>query len=240
MKSGIDEDLLMAHLDGELDTLTAGRVAEALAKDPELRALAEEQRRLKHRLADHYGSVIHEEIPSRLRSMLETNVIALPAGAAKRPGLGWPAWGALAASFAIGLVAAEMIPQMIPARIGPAVATGERLVAAGPLARALDTQLASEQSPSQATRIGLSFAAKDGRICRTFENQVMAGLACRDGEGWNLVAHETVRPGPGGEYRQAASGTALVMPISQELMNGEPFDARTERQARDAGWVSRR
>jgi hypothetical protein len=123
---------------------------------------------------------------------------------------------------------------------GPAGVTGDSVVAAGPLAEALDSQLATEQSRSASTRILVSFVAKDGRICRTFENQVMAGLACREGEGWNVIAQEAARPGPGGEYRQAASGTGVVMRISQELMTGEPFDARAERQARDTGWVSRR
>jgi len=233
----IEEELLMAHVDGELDPLTAGRVAEALAQDAELRAVAEAQRRLRDRLAEHYNPVADEEIPERLRAMLETNVIALPtARPGRRLSLGWGAGGAMAASFAVGLIAAQMIPE----RTGPTGVTGDRLVAAGPLAQALDTQLVSEQSKSVATRIGVSFAANDGRLCRTFENQVMAGLACREGEGWHILAHAAARPELGGEYRQAASRADVVMRISQELMKGEPFDAQAERQARDTGWVSRR
>ncbi len=233
----VDQDLLMAQLDGELDALTAGRVAARLAEDPELRAVADEQSRLRERLAGHYDPVMDEEVPQRLRMMLGTNVIPLPAAPARtRPSFGWPAWGAIAASFLVGLVAAQMIPQ----KAGPAATTGDRMVAAGPLAHALDSQLASEQAPSGSMRIGVSFAANDGRMCRTFETRAMAGLACHDPEGWQLLAHEAARPGPGGEYRQAASSTEIIMRISQELMKGEPFDARTERQARDSGWVSRR
>ena len=235
--AGIGEELLMAHLDGELDELTAGRVSRALAEDAELRAVAEAQRRLRDRLAEHYGPVAGEEIPGRLRAMLETNVVALPtARPRRRPSFSWAAAGAMAASFAVGLIAAQMIPE----RSQPEAVTGRALVAAGPLAQALDRQLVSEQSASAPTRIGVSFAANDGRLCRTFENQAIAGLACREGEGWHILTYAAAQPGSGGEYRQAASGAEFVMRISQELMKGEPFDAQAERRARDTGWLSRR
>lgn len=235
--TGIEEELLMAHIDGEVDAPTAARVARALAEDDELRAVAEAQKRLRSRLAEHYGPVAGEEIPERFRAMLESNVVRLAAAREKRrPVLGWRMAGAMAASFAVGMIAAQMIPE------GPTATgvTGERLIAAGPLARALDTQLASEQSGSEPTRIGVSFAAKDGRLCRTFESGVTAGLACREDQGWHVVTSAAARPARGGEYRQAASGTALVMRVSQDLMSGDPFDARAERRARDTGWVSRR
>ncbi len=237
MMAGIEEELLMAHVDGELDQLNAARVVKALAQDAELRAVAESQRRLRDRLAGHYNPVVDEEVPPRLRAMLETNVIALPtARPGRRLSFGWGAGGAMAASFAVGLIAAQMIPE----RTGPTGVTGDRLVAAGPLAQALDTQLASEQSGTEPTRIGVSFAADDGRLCRTFESRVMAGLACREDEGWHVVTSAAAQPVPGGEYRQAASATAFVMRVSQDLMRGEPFDARAEREARDTGWASRR
>ncbi len=233
----VDEELLMAHLDGEVDLLTADRVAKAVAENPKLRALADEQAKLRDLLAGHFNPIVDEEIPPRLRTLLETNVVPLPAPRVeRRPRVAWRAWGAIAASFVVGLVAAQMIPQ----RAGPAGMTGDGLVASGALASALDTRLASEQSAAETTRIGVSFAAKDGRMCRTFETRAMAGLACRDGDGWQVLAHDAARPRPGGEYRQASSGTALIMRISQELMKGEPFDARAEREARDKGWRPRR
>jgi hypothetical protein len=237
MMARIGEELLMAHVDGELDELNASRVAKALAEDAELRAVAEAQRRLRSRLAERYGPVVDEEVPERLRAMLETNVVALStARPQRRLRLGWREAGAIAASFAIGLVSAQMIPE----RTKPTGVTGDLLVAAGPLAEALDTQLASEQSPTEPTRIGVSFAAHDGRLCRTFETRDIAGLACREDEGWQVVSSAAARRGPGGEYRQAGSGPAFVMRLSQELMAGEPFNAQAERQARDTGWAPRR
>ena len=233
--AAIEEEELMAHVDGELDPAAASRVAEAIEKDSGLRAEADAQRRLKERLARHYGPVADEEIPPRLRAILETNVVALPTHRPERR-FGWQAWTAMAASFAIGIIASQTMTE----QAGPAGVTGDSLVAAGALARALDTQLVSEQPPSLPTRIGVSFAAHDGRLCRTFENREMAGLACRSDEGWQVLAQVAARPAAGGEYRQAASGTAVVMRISQELMRGEPFDSTAERAARDTGWASRR
>ena len=235
--AGVDEELLMALVDGELDPLTADRVARALGEDAELRAVAEAQRLLRNRLAEHYGPVADEEVPERFRAMLETNVVPFEAAPAKRrPVLGWRAAGAMAASFALGLVAAQMIPEPTM----PTGVTGNRLVAAGPLSQALDTRLASEQTGTEPARIGVTFAAKDGRLCRTFESGAMAGLACREGEGWRVLTTAPVPPAPGGEYRQAGSGADLVMRVAQGLMDGEPFDARAEREARDTGWASPR
>lgn len=237
MLTGVEEGLLMAHVDGELDALTAGRVAKALAGDADLRNVAEAQRRLRECLAEHYAPVADEEVPERFRAMLETNVVPLSAARAqRRPVLGWRAAGAMAASFAVGVIAAQTIPE----RTMPTGVTGDRLIAAGRLAQALDAQLASEQSRTEPTRIGVSFASKDGKLCRTFETRVMAGLACREDEGWHVVTSVPAGPAPGGEYRQAASGAALIMRVSQGLMKGEPFDGRAEREARDTGWASRR
>jgi anti-sigma factor RsiW len=236
MLTVMEEELLMAHVDGELDALTADRVAKALAGDADLRKVAEAQRRLRECLAEHYAPVADEEVPERFRAMLETNVVPLTGRVQWRPVLGWRAAGAVAASFAVGLIAAQMIPER-PMATG---VTGDRLIAAGPLARMLDTRLASEQTGAEPTRIGVTFAAKDGRLCRTFESRDMAGLACREREGWHVVTSAAARPASGGEYRQAASGTAFVMRVSQDLMKGEPFDARAEREARDTGWPSRR
>ena len=236
MMSDIDKNLVLAHVDGELDELTSGRVAKLLARDEQAAALAEAQRRLKDRLADNYGPVAEEEVPERFRALLETNVVPLPARPARELRFAWRAAGAMAASFLVGLLVAQALPE----RTAPAGLSGEPIMASGALAAALDRQLASEQWPTAPTRIGVTFAAKDGRLCRSFESGQTAGLACRDGERWRIAAAAAVQPGPSGEYRQAASGTAFVMRFSQELMAGEPFDAQAERRAMDTGWASRR
>jgi hypothetical protein len=227
-----DDDLLMAYADGELDEIGRARIERAIAQDPELRARLERQRRLRATLAAHYGPTAEEAVPECLRSMLETNVVRLPA---PRPRPLWQSLAALAATLVLGLALGRTL-------LMPSVPVGIEngtMVAEGPLADALDSQLASAQPADAATRIGLSFAAADGRLCRTFDSAALSGLACRGREGWQLMMTAAGARGPRTDYRQAGSGNPQVLAAAQELMAGPAFDADAERRARDSGWRGR-
>lgn len=226
----IDDDLLMAYADGELDEVSRARVERAIAEDAALRARLDQQRRLRATLAAHYGPTAEEAVPERLRAMLETNVVAL----APKPRPLWQTLTALAASLVLGLAIGRSL--LTPA--GPVGMENGTLVARGPLAEALDTQLASAQPADSSTRIGISFAATDGRLCRTFESAGVSGLACRDDSRWELMMAAVAINGPGGDYRQAGSD-AQVMAAAQEMMAGAALDAAAERRARDSGWRRR-
>jgi hypothetical protein len=234
MTARIDDEELMAHLDGELPGIEAGRIARALAEDDALRAEAEGQRRLKERLARRYDAVLEEPVPERLRAMLQLKVVPFPAPAGHPLRLGWPRAAAIAASLALAVVAASFFSE----RGGVPGTTGEPRAAAA-LSAALDSQLASAQPGGADTRIGLSFAARDGRLCRTFETGAIAGLACRGGDGWQIVTSAVASGQGGAEYRQAGSGSTLVMERAEQMMVGAPFDAKAEREARDRGWTVR-
>lgn len=232
--TAMTEQMLIAFADGELNEIDRRRAASRIAEDPQLAAALDRQKRLRERLASRYDPVAAEEVPERLRALLErgVNVVAIEdARGGWRPRARW--LGAIAATFVAGFLAAQLVP---PGAGSDEGVEGGRLLAVGPLAQALETQLASNQPSDAATRIGVSFAAQDGRMCRSFESSELAGLACREAGGWELVT--TVRAGGGrqGQYRQAESGTALIMQVSQELMTGEAFDADAERRARDGGW----
>jgi hypothetical protein len=227
-----DDDLLMAYADGELDEVSRARIERALAEDPELRARLDQQQRLRATLAAHYGPAAEEEVPERLRAMLETNVVRF-AAAGPRPL--WQSLAALAATLVLGLA----LGRTLLAPVAPVGIAHGTMVAGGPLADALETQLASAQPAGAATRIGLSFVASDGRLCRTFDGAAVSGLACRDDRGWQLVMAAAGAGAPRGDYRQAASGNPLVLAAAQELMAGAPFDADAERRARDSGWQRR-
>lgn len=232
----IDDELLMAFADGELNEISRARVERALAEDPALRARLEQQQRLRDRLAAHYGPAAEEEVPERFRAMLETNVVPL---AAARPRMVRPIWQtvtALAATLLLGLLVGRTL--LAPAPSGPFVVESGTMVARGELAEALETQLASAQPQDVATRIGVTFRNNQGRACRTFDSLSAAGIACRNEADWQVVL--TV-PGSGtqnGDFRQAASGSLLVQQTAQEMMAGEPYDDAAERRARDSGWRS--
>jgi anti-sigma factor RsiW len=235
----IDDDILMAFVDGELDDLSRARVERAVAEDPALRARLVQQQKLRATLAAFYGPTAEEAVPERFRAMLETNVVDFPAPKVSNARPIWQSLTALAATLLLGLALGRTL--LMPAG-GPVGVENGTMVAQGPLASALDTQLASAQAPDAATRIGTSFAAADGRLCRTFDSQAMAGVACRGEQGWQLMMTSAGSGGPHGPqsgYRQAGSSNPLVAQAAQELMTGEAFDAAAERRARDSGWRRR-
>lgn len=229
----IDDETLIAFADGELNEIDRARVEKAVGADPALRARLEQHQRLRARLAAHYAPVANEEVPDRLKTMLEANVGDLAAARERRARPRWQTFTALAATLVLGLAIGRAIEW--PGG-GPVGFENGTLIAEGSLAEALDSQLASTQADGAATSIGVTFARADGNVCRTFLRRDIAGLACHEPDGWRLiVATEGSGPGPG-EYRQAGSGSALVMEAAQDLMAGEAFDAAAERQARDSGW----
>jgi len=232
----IDEEKLMAFADGELHGAERAAVEQALETDAALRGRLEAQRRLRATLSGHYGPVAGEEVPERLLALLGAakpeNVPSLSAARERRKPIRRPAWrnlGAIAATLAVGIVAGQLVPSSAP--IG--VEDG-RLVAQGELAAALETQLASAQTPETATRIGITFADRQGRACRTFDAAAASGLACREDGTWSVLMTGPGRNAAATEYRQA--GSPLVLQAAQEMMAGEPLDAAGERAAIDAGW----
>ncbi len=229
----IDDDMLMAFADGELDEISRARVERAVGEDADLRVRLERQQRLRATLSHCYA--LETEVPERFRALLETNVVDFAPSGARRARPLWQNLAALAATLLLGLALGRTL--LVPTNAyGPDDGT---LVARGSLATALDTQLASAQAPDAATRIGTSFTASDGRLCRTFDSAALAGLACRDERGWQLMMTTTGTGAARTDYRQASSLSPLVAQAAQEMMRGEPLDAEAERRARDSGWRRR-
>ena len=233
----IDDDMLMAFVDGELDEISRARVERAAAEDPALQGRLEQQRRLRARLEAHYGPAAEEEVPERFRAMLETNVVTLDTARPRPARPLWQTLTALAATLVLGLAVGRTMLAPAPA-MGPLAVEGGRVMARGELAEALDTQLASAQPQAAATRIGVSFAGNDGRACRTFDSEAAAGIACRGDGGWQVMMTAAGHGGQPTDYRQAGSGNLLVQQAAQEMMAGEPYDDAAERRARDSGWRS--
>ncbi len=105
----IDDDMLMAFVDGELDEVSRARVERAIAEEPDLKARLEQQQRLRDRLAAHYGPAAEEEVPERFRAMLESSVLTFPAPRARPARPLWQALTALAATLVLGQALALML-----------------------------------------------------------------------------------------------------------------------------------
>lgn len=222
----LDDATLLAFVDGELDAVTARRVERAVADDPALGAAVAAQRALRARVGAAFADVATAPVPDRLAAMLAGTVV--PIGRPARPRPRWIDATALAACLVGGVLVGQRWSD------GSVSGTGTRLVASGPLARALDTQLASLAGE---TRVLLSFRDRGGTLCRVFAAPALDGIACRDRAAWTLRRTglpEATRAA--GAYRQAGSSSAPLLAEAQDMMAGRPLDAAAERRARAQGW----
>ncbi|AMK17703.1 MULTISPECIES: anti-sigma factor family protein [Sphingobium] len=227
----IDEAILIAWVDGELDDVTRRRVERAVADDPALAARLEMHRRLRQRVSGHYAPVETEPLPPSIHRLLEDSAKVVPFG---RPmTTRWRNWGiggAVAASLVLGLG----IGRISGGVSGPIAVTSDGMVAKGSLASALDAQLASAQEGAP-VRIGLSFRRKGGGWCRSFGGHSISGVACREGEDWQvrqLISGQRSAE----DYRQASSDDARILATVDALIEGAPADAVQEKAARAKGW----
>ncbi|RJF85369.1 anti-sigma factor family protein [Sphingomonas cavernae] len=227
----IDPETLMAYADGELDEVAAKRVERAIAEDPALARQVEAHRALRARIAGHFAPIAGEPVPERLRTMIGNNAASIDEARARRSRWTLPRGNiaAMAATLVVGL----LVGQAIDLNPAPVADRSGTLVAQAGLERALDTQLASEQPSGAATRIGLTFRDKAGAVCRTFEAQALAGIACRVDGAWQ-VRQMMGAEAQSTDYRQA--GSAEMLAAAEAMMADGPLDADAERAARDGGW----
>lgn len=230
----IDDEEFFAWLDGELDDESAARVAAVVAASPELTAKAQRHRRLAVEMRSAFSPVIEGSgLPPRFGT---AEVIDFGAKAAERArGRSWldaRQLAAMAASLAIGLAIGT---QLVGRADSPVAVQGEQLVAAAALDQALDTRLASAPDAGTA-RIGLTFRDATGRICRSFSDASSSGLACREGDRWQIKGLYPAARGQAGDYRMAAGEDPRLAALVDETIAGEPFDAAQERAARERGW----
>ncbi|WP_135213053.1 anti-sigma factor family protein [Vitreimonas flagellata] len=226
----VDDERLMAFADGELSGAERAEVEAALAQDASLREKLAAHQRLRTRLSSAFDGVLDEPVPASLLAAAPR--MAEVVNLAERRATRWSVreWSAMAASVVLGLFVGVGVMNTQAPLIAPSEGG---LIARGALADALQTQLASDEAG--AVRIGLSFRDADGRYCRTFDltEGGTAGLACREGDAWNVAM--TVAGAGGGEVRQAAASEQILSAVDAIIV-GEPLDAAGETQARDAGW----
>lgn len=230
----LSDEILMAYVDGELDPPTEREVAAAAAQDPEASGKIAQHLSLRKKLRAAYDPILMQAVPERLVAAL-----VAPTEIARARATRWsmPVWAAMAASVVIAL----MVGFLLHGATGPTPALiafeSGGTIARGPLARALSTQLSGE-STSTSIQIGLSFRAKSGEYCRTFNLSPArggaAGLACRQNDAWNVKMLAQPPAAAGGEYRLATSDGPVMTAVN--AMNGEVLDAKGEKTALEQGW----
>jgi hypothetical protein len=150
-------------------------------------------------------------------------------------------WLAVAASILVGSIAGLLTARW-NSDVNLTTFHDGSLIAQGALASALDQQLANAIPANVIVHAGLSFKARNGRYCRTFDiagAQGAAGLACHDQQQWRvltLIGKPAVE-GTDATYRMAGSDIPpLLLQAVSENISGEALDAQAEMRARNAGW----
>lgn len=239
----VDDEKLLAYLDGELDGEAMRAVEEAIAADPALAERIAQHRQLRDMLRTSFDPILDQPMPAALADIprLDADVIDLAAAReARRPfpdtGGGWRGWASLAATLVLGVAAGYMLK---PGGAGPLVQQNGWIVASHGLNDALDTQLASAGTGDAVVRVVLTFRDRAGAVCRSFTIAAANGVACRNNGQWQVKGLFQGAEPQKGDYRMAASGDARVMALVDDLIAGTPFDAAQERAARDEQWKMR-
>lgn len=233
----LSKEILMQFVDGELAPQAASRIEAEIANDAEARAFVETQMALRQQFQAAFSPVMEERIPDALMATIAHTPVSwrwrLRQQFSRRNTWLWtglPAAGALALGLVIGIA-------VHPSNVGPIGTENGSLVAQGALADALNTRLASDTTQAKAPQIGISFRAKDGRDCRTFATNGVAGIACRGDTQWNVAALAAAPSEASGTYHMAGSGMPdVIRNAAANMIDGAPFDTAGERQARDRGW----
>lgn len=231
----LDRDILNRFMDGELAPEEMVQVARQITVEPKWDAYLRSQENLKTMLAARFREV-ETPLPQRLIDAARKTPLSPWRAARMRlreiQAMRWliPAGSLLAASLFVLWFA-------IPSGLLMEDASGH-MIAAGRLADALNTELASAKDPSAANQIGISFRDTTGHDCRTFVSGSNAGLACRQNDVWQIqVLASTAREDSGAMYQMA--GAAMPQAVRdrvQSIIAGSPFDAAAERAARDRHW----
>lgn len=245
----VNDEMLMAYADGELDAVQSAAVKQAVAADPVLAERVAQHHKLRSSLHVAFEGILSETVPQRLLQALRPQRQAAPQTRAMTDvqqwlrhqkellfgNWAWPQWSAVAASLAVG----GLLGMLVMNRDGGLIGNRSgQLLARGALSAALDTQGSGAHDSS--IQLNLSFRNKSGEYCRTFvisQSQAMAGLACRRGSEWQLDTLSATGEVQGSGLRQAGTNLpAAVLDRVTEQIDGEPLDAEGEALALKRGW----
>jgi len=234
----VSDEKFFAWLDGELSPDEAARVEAEVAADLQRARLAEQHRAMQSRFGRAFGTVAEAPVPERLvEAVRKPQAEVIDFGAARRAREprnrgSLPQWAAMAATLAIGIFVGTQV-QTSPS--APVEVQGGKIYAASALNQALDAELASAPGNGP-VRVGVTFRDQSGAVCRSFTQAAASGLACRNGDRWQLRGLFAAPEGQGGDYRMAAGMDPNLAALVDSTMAGEPFDAGKEKAARANGW----
>lgn len=245
----IDDDTLIAYIDGQLDDTRCRAVEDALRADPALAARLD-------RLA-RAGELARRSLAPRFEAPVPPALIAAvwqaPDPRSRRPRAagGWSpqgwwrlagVWPRTALAGVLSLVAAGWLAVSLSTREDLLAGQDVRDEA---LALALDTAVSGEPLQTRDATLTLlgSFRAAGGEACRAFtrerETTETLAIACReDGAGWTIVfAAEGSGDDQAAGYRTASDErVAEADAFLQQSLRATALDADEERALIERGW----
>jgi hypothetical protein len=225
----LNDELLCAYLDDELDPVQRREVAAALAKDAGAQLRLKRMTSADHRLQNALAAPGEDHFHAAMAAKILTG---MPVPGWRRAVLPWAAVAAVSGVFA-GYLAASLSSK-------PDSEFG--LASLG----ATETQLLQKTRAGDTDRgnfrVVLSFKAQDSRYCRVFRTNSQRGggegLACRELQGWRLVAWDATSHPTDESYRTAGASTIIDTAMNQ-LGGSAAFSADDEAQLIERNWTNR-
>jgi surface antigen len=262
----LDEETLMAYVDGELDPRRAAEVEALLAEDAEARATAQMFRDSAALVRGAFDPILREPVPERLLAAVNApatgkvrDIRSARRGTPSRflPQTAWAR--AAAVALLVGAGAGYLTAQWQSGALEPSA----RVATADPLLNEALETTASGALFARREREGgierdimplLTFRDANDRYCREFEStlkgpdgqQVSYGVACRERGVWQpqaLMARQLIAPALRGDpqdqsqYVPAMGGeVASFDTVIQQLMVGGPLKSEEEAKLIGQGW----
>lgn len=241
----LNDELLCAYMDGELDPETRARVEQALVDDAGARVRLDRMRVADERLK------VELPLPAlQPNDPLSERILGgKPVPRVSRPALRWGiAVSALAAGISgvvVGFVLARsQEPAAVPVAPSVASTSPSASLSGAPSTQLLLATLDNGESGRAAVegdrsvQIILTFESDDGRYCRAFgardANTGGEGVACRTGGQWQVVAWDgTADPGEG--FR-AAGSSELLDDVMDRLGGSPALEGAEERTLIEQHW----
>jgi len=254
----LNDEMLCAYIDGELDDRQRQQVEDGLAADAGARLRLARMREADAQLraafplvttagddplaaliAGHRAAPVATQTtePAAAAATAAATAASMPPPAVRTPTATRRSWRRrtpLLTALAAGIGAISVSVALL-------LSGGDRSGQADAVLSAALDQLPSGGERVEGgdhTRLVLSFKADDGRWCRVFEqkvaNEQRDGLACHDSQGWQVVALETGAAGEPG--MKPAGASASIDAMMDRLGNAPVAEADTEQRLISQGW----
>lgn len=260
MSTGVEDEKLMAYVDGELSTVEQAEIEALLAQDADLRARAEIFREGAELARRALEGVIREPVPEAMLAGIEAADRGGPlARLFRRAGNRRPRWiipvrgFEVAAAACLLLIVGGVAGSLMDSQFGGGTIYNDQLDprVASILSTATSGAVVALEGPNDTEDVLplLTFVDGNGRYCRHYlqhgagpeGTQTLDGVACIDeGGDWQRIITVDLGPGEanGDGYVTASGGdTELVDGFINQIIEGAPIVGVAEGDLISSDWT---